>query len=78
MAFAFEQGTGHRKAPDLVGPEEAPLLDLAAGNLLHVALGQRAFEQVLHHGARKDLSAQAFTVLAVEVLQEAGQTHLVP
>jgi Asp-tRNA(Asn)/Glu-tRNA(Gln) amidotransferase A subunit family amidase len=78
LAFAFEQGTRHRKAPVLVGPEQAPPLDLAASNLLHVALGQRAFEQVLHQGARKDLSAQAFTDLAVDVLQEAGQSHLVP
>jgi Asp-tRNA(Asn)/Glu-tRNA(Gln) amidotransferase A subunit family amidase len=78
MAFAFEQGTGHRKAPVLVGPEQAHPLDLAASNLLHVALGQRSFEQVLHHGARKDLSAQAFADLAVEVLREAGQSHGVP
>ncbi len=78
LAFAFEQGTRHRKAPDLIGPEAAPPLDLAASNLLHAALGQRAFEQVLHHGARKDLNAQVFADLAAEVLQEAGQSPGVP
>ena len=78
LAFAFEQGTGHRRTPDLVGPDMAPTLDLAASNRLRVSLGERAFERVLRHGSRRDLDADSFTALVLDVLREADPSPLLP
>lgn len=78
FAYAYEQGTRHRRSPGLVGPAEAPPLDLVEHNALHVEIARQAYVQVLKEGARKDLAAEVFTALAREVIGDQGQTHLLP
>lgn len=79
MAYAFEQGTGWRRPPQLHAasePEDVPRLDLQAANDLRLALAEAAFEQVLAGQNKFDLYPERFRQIAREVLQEAGAVHL--
>lgn len=79
MAYAFEQGTGWRRPPELRGgsePEEVPRLNLRDANALRLAVGETAFEQVLVDQNKFNLTPERFRRIVQEVLQEAGAEHL--
>jgi hypothetical protein len=73
MAYAYEQGTHHRRPPTLTSaiPADAPLepMDLAEANAVRLRLGEAAFEQVLQDGERWDLTPSVFTNIARSVLE---------
>lgn len=74
MAYAYEQGTHHRRPPTLTSaiPADAPLepMDLAEANAIRLRLGEAAFEQVLQDGERWELTPSVFTNIARGVLEE--------
>lgn len=72
MAYAYEQATHHRRAPDRDIAEGPAPLDIAEFNDLHYELGMAAFEQVLDDSDKYDLSAARFAEIAEEVYEDWG------
>lgn len=72
MAYAFEQGTGHRRPPEVsfdgFSETQREPLDIAAYNDLHLRIAEAAWEQVLADGAKFDLNDPTFRRIAREVL----------
>jgi aspartyl-tRNA(Asn)/glutamyl-tRNA(Gln) amidotransferase subunit A len=79
IAYAFEQGTGWRRAPELhaaSAPDEVPRLDLGRANGLRRALGNAALDAILADGNKFDLRPGKMRDITRAVLEDAGYEHL--
>ena len=70
IAYAYEQATFHRRPPQMVELDGEPPLDIDQFNAVHYDLGMAAFEEVMRDHNNYDLTAQAFSMIAADVLAE--------
>lgn len=70
IAYAYEQSTFYRRPPQMPELEGPPPVDIATFNDIHYDLGLAAYEEVLRDGESQDLTAQAFEMIAEDVLAD--------
>ena len=70
IAYGYEQATMHRLPPQLLDYEGFPPIDAEEFNHIHFEFGVAAFDEVLGHSDKYDLSAPIFTELARQVLED--------
>ncbi len=81
IAYAYEQGTGHRQGPVIptaLGERDLPPMDLEAANAMRLRLGEEAYNRYLKDGAKFSLNGDRFKTITEDVLEEAGRTDLLP
>ena len=76
MAYAYEQRTNYRVPPALtsaLSAEDVPPIDFDAFYDVRLAIGQKAFDQVLQSGNKFDLNSSNFTTIVRQAVREQGQ-----
>ncbi|MFU8802933.1 MAG: amidase [Bradymonadaceae bacterium] len=77
MAYAYEQATLHRRAPDRPTAAEAPGFDVERFNTVHDAIGRKVFDDILGTGAKFDLNGSNFSEIVRDVLRGNGLESLI-
>jgi aspartyl-tRNA(Asn)/glutamyl-tRNA(Gln) amidotransferase subunit A len=78
VAYAFEQGTRWRRAPELDAVEEAEDMDMQDANALRRELGWTAYEEVLADGGKFELTPERFRDITRRILEDRDQIEQTP
>ena len=77
MAYAYDQATDHRHPPEMPELDGNPPLDIEEFEQAHYEMGRLAFDEVIGHKDKQDLTASVFADIAYDVLDERGLDELI-